>query len=258
MQVTTLFATFFAFFTLIAPLAAALQITVPTNITTGNATLICTSDAVDPPRLLTFFIVKNTTAIAIARGVDPTAATVAVTIPANISGNWSIQAWTADNKVQAGESRLFSLAPAPPPKSGMSMAGSVVGGVVGGVIGVAFAVFGVFFYIRRRRQQAASPVFNLENGFPTPKLERHERSFSSTSSGLADTADNKLEMEKMQWEMELEEQFARARAGTPDVARGISPAPVPHSALPPRGISPLRGPLMPLVPQRAATRKTNY
>jgi hypothetical protein len=144
------------------------------------------------------------------------------------------------------------------------MAGGIVGGVVAGIVGIGIVVFGLFIYVRRRRQQFAGPTFNLEAGFP-PQQQNHQRSVSSMSSGFADNGNKSLELEKMQWEMELEEQFARARAGTPDIPRGGSPmpragSPASRGASPmPRGESPLRNAaLMPLVPQRAATRSTKY
>ncbi|KAJ6535945.1 hypothetical protein DFH09DRAFT_98209 [Mycena vulgaris] len=111
MQVTSSFATFFAcvnglhshgsvsypatpfcsLFFLVAPLATqALQITAPTNITTGNATIAFSSEDTDPPGLLTFVLVKNTTRDTIAENVDPTRGHVSVTIPANMTGCASI------------------------------------------------------------------------------------------------------------------------------------------------------------------------
>jgi len=248
MQVTSLFATFFAFLTFVAPLATqALQIITPTNITTSNVTIAFSSDT-DPLGLLNLFLVRNTTRDKIAAGIDPAAGAVAVTIPADLTGSgWTIQAFTSDN-ILVSTSPLFSIVGSPPKAThGMSMAGGIVGGVVAGIVGLSLIVFGVFIYVRRRRQQFAGPEFNLEAGFP-PSQQMHERSVSSMSTGLGDSGNNSLELEKMQWEMELEDQFARARAGTPDVARGASPMP--------RGTSPPRGaPLMPLVPQRA-TRNT--
>lgn len=141
-----------------------------------------------------------------------------------------------------------------------SMAGAIIGGVVASVIGVAVIVFAVF-YARRRRQQAAGPVYNLEmRSAPGPSAQYHARSFSSVSSASLEAGKNQsaLEMEKMQWEMELEGQFARARAGTPDLPRSASP--MPRGASPMlSGASPLRNPSpLPLTPQRAVTRHTNY
>ncbi|KAJ7139083.1 hypothetical protein C8R44DRAFT_763859 [Mycena epipterygia] len=210
----------------------------------------------DPSGFLTFYLVKNTTRDMIAQNVDPDEGIVAVTIPANATGQgWMIEAWTSDD-AEAGASSPFSVAAASPPKpqGGMpSMAGAIIGGVVVSVIVVALIIFAVF-YARRRRQQAAGPVFNLEmRSAPAPSAQHHARSFSSMSSASLDPAKNQsaLEMEKMQWEMELEGQFARARAGTPDIPRSASP--MTRGASPLRNASPL-----PLTPQRAVTRHTNY
>jgi len=245
MQVTSLFATFIGFLLLVAPLATqALQIITPTNITTGNATIAFTSEDTDSSTLLTFSIVKNATHYTIAQGVGPAAGSVFVTIPANVTGaGWIIQASSSDGSVQAVSLPFSIAAVSPPPHGGPSMAGAIIGGVAAGVIALGLIVFSVVFYTRRRQHQRTAPAFNLESGF-LPR-QQHTRSFSSMSSGLGktesdtlDTGNKALEMEKMQWEMELEEQFARARAGTPDVQRGASP--------------------MPLAPQRAVTRNTNY
>ncbi|KAJ7449305.1 hypothetical protein FB451DRAFT_755702 [Mycena latifolia] len=254
MQVTSLFATFFALLSLVAPLATqALQITAPTNVTTLNVTISFTSDATDPPGFLTFFLVKNTTRDTIAKGIDPAVGSINVTIPANVTGDgWTIQASTSDDSSEsAGVSLPFSIAAAAPKAhGGMSAAGGIVGGVIAGIIGLALIVLAVFLYQRRRRQQHPGTTFNLEAGFPPPE-RNHQRSVSSMSDSFADTTNKSIELDKIQWEMELEEQFARARAGTPDVPRNGSPMP--------RGASPLRNaPPMPLVPQRAATCDTRY
>jgi len=200
---------------------------------------------------LDFYLVKNATSKLIAPDVAPNAGSVTVAIPANISGTgWRIEACYTDQNAPIGQSGLFAITPTK--QEGMSNAGAIVGGVIGGVLGLALIVFVVFFYTRRRRQQiaAAAPTVDLETGLPPP-LYHHQRSFSSMSSNS--DADNvkarEMEAEKAQWELTLEEQFARARAGTPDISRGMSPMP--------RGISP-----MPLrSPPRAVTtpqRDTNY
>ncbi|KAJ7695460.1 hypothetical protein B0H17DRAFT_1131502 [Mycena rosella] len=250
MQVTPLFATFFALLSLVAPLATqALKITVPTNVTTRNVTIAFTREATDTDvGLLSFYLVKNTTRDILEENIDPGRGSIAVTIPANLTGaGWTIQASTFDD-AQAGVSLPFSIGAATPPKP-KGMAVGIVVGVVAGVVAFALILLAVFLYFRRRRQQlpAANPAFNLEAAFP-PRYT-HQRSFSSAS--LEDTGNKSLEQERMQWEMELEGQFARARAGTPDILRGGSPMP--------RGTSPLRAPSpMLLAPQRAATRDTKY
>jgi hypothetical protein len=129
------------------------------------------------------------------------------------------------------------------------MAVPIIGAVLATVIVVALLVLGLFFYMRRRRQMFAGPEFNLEASFPRRKDSRQlSRSFSSTSSRLTDPGvktSQSLELEKVEWETRLEEQFARARAATPDLLRGPIPAP--------RGATPL-----PLAPQRAVTRNPSY
>ncbi|KAJ7471268.1 hypothetical protein B0H11DRAFT_1376560 [Mycena galericulata] len=266
MQVTSLFATFFAFLTLVVPLATqALQITVPSSLAPGNNTIKFTSEPSDSAESLTFVLVKNATQETVAQDVAPSAGTVTVTIPENTSGSgWSIQAFTDEGTEKIGSSTFFEITS--PTPSSMSNAGVIVGGVCAAVVVVALIVLAVFLYTRRRRHEraATSPTFNIEAGFPAPR--DHTRSLSSTSSGSED-AESKardMETEKAQWEMQLEAQFARARAGTPDISRGLSPMP-PRGASPmglrgvspmgPRGASPLRNPPP---PQRAVTRDTTY
>jgi hypothetical protein len=122
------------------------------------------------------------------------------------------------------------------------MAVPIVGAVVAAVIIVALLVLALFFYIRRRRRQLfAGPVFNLEASFPS-RTQAHQisRSFSSTSTGTTDTnikPSKSLEMEKVEWETQLEEQFARARAATPDIRGAMA---TPSSLVPQRG--PMRNP----------------
>jgi hypothetical protein len=126
---------------------------------------------------------------------------------------------------------------------------------------LALAVFGVFLYLRRRRQRFAGPEFTVE----APPKHGQSRSFSSASEESVD-----VEEKARQWEMELEGQFARARAGTPDIPR-ISAAPrgaAAKTAL--RGTSPRSAPrspvqgapppvvVLPLAPLRSAARGTNY
>ncbi|KAJ7712905.1 hypothetical protein DFH07DRAFT_864021 [Mycena maculata] len=251
MQVTSLFATIFAFLALVAPLATqALQINSPTSLTPGNTTITFTTDSSEAVGPLQFLLVENngTRDATLATGIASNAGSVTVDIPANVSGTgWTIEAWMNQHKL--GQSALFSVT-SPTDSQGMSHAGEVVGGVVGAVIGVALIVLAVFIYTRRRHHQLAATgtTFNLEAGFPPPR-PRHERSFSSTSGGSVDGGNKLLEMEKIQWEMELEGQFARARACTPDIPRGFSPLP---RASPPRNVA------LPLAPQRAVTRDTNY
>jgi hypothetical protein len=128
----------------------------------------------------------------------------------------------------------------------MSNAGPVIGGVVAGVLTIALLVLVGFLYMRRRRKLFTGPEFNLEAAFPLPN---HQRSFSSTaSSAFADMNSKSIEMEKIEWETQLEEQFSRARAATP-VSRGASPML--------NGNSP-RIPGLPLAPQRAARRNPSY
>ncbi|KAJ7318141.1 hypothetical protein DFH08DRAFT_400988 [Mycena albidolilacea] len=222
MQVTSLFAIFFAFLTLIAPLAtSAIQINIPT-ITGLNATIACTAETTDDP------------------GVPLTALTfvltgpLEVTLPVNATGDgWTIRAISFGGK-QVGVSPEFSIL-APSQTGKKSMAVPIIGAVIATVIVVALLVLGLFFYMRRRRQMFAGPEFNLEASFPRRKDSRQlSRSFSSTSSRLTDPgvkASQSLELEKVEWETRLEEQFARARAATPDLLRG--PTPAPRGATPP-------------------------
>jgi hypothetical protein len=106
------------------------------------------------------------------------------------------------------------------------MAIPIIGAVIGSLVIFALLVLALFLYMRRRRQMfAAGPEFNLEASFP-PRNESNQFSRSSTSITLSDTnvkSSKSLETEKVEWEMELEEQFARARAATPDI-RGGTPA----------------------------------
>ncbi|KAJ6551664.1 hypothetical protein B0H19DRAFT_1073322 [Mycena capillaripes] len=221
-----------------------MQITVPTNITTGNTNITCSAESNDPNGPFTLFLVKDTlTRITLVQNFLGELDQVEVNIPANATGDgWTILATPSNNVQQpVGISLPFFIAAA---SQGKSSAGPVIGGVVAGVLIISLLVLAGFIYMRRRRQTFAGPEFNLEAGFPRSK---HQGSFDSTSTGLADTGGQAIEMEKMQWEQQLEEQFARARAATPDIARGGSPMP--------RGMSPIP---MPLAPQRAATRNPSY
>lgn len=241
MQVTSLFAIFFAFLTFAAPLATlAMQISLPSNITSGlNATITCT-DVGDATGPLTFFLVRNNeTQATIAKNASAVSGTLTVAIPANATGDgWTIQA--SDGKQVVGSSSPFAIL-APVQTGKKSMAVPIVGAVVATVIVVALLVLALFFYIRRRRQLFASPVFNLEASFPS-RTQGHQisRSFSSTSAGTTDTnikPSKSLEMEKVEWETQLEEQFARARAATPDIRGAMA---TPSSLVPQRG--PMRNP----------------
>jgi len=255
MQVTSLFAIFFAFLTLVAPLATlAMQIAVPTNITTGNATIACTNDPTDPGGLLTFFLALNGTRKDTLRENITAAGALTVTIPANATGNgWTIQATSSDG-TRVGISPVFEILAPSQTVSKKSMAIPIIGGVVAAVIIVSLLVLALFFYMRRRRQLIAGPEFDLEASFP-PRDQSHQmsRSFSSTSAGIvfADTglksSSKSMEMEKVEWETRLEEQFARARAATPDISRGATPAP---------RASPV--PLVPLMPKRGPARNPSY
>jgi len=223
----------------------ALKITVPTDITTGNTTITCIPEDTDPSSALTLFLVRNTTRDTLAQGVSAQLGTVEVdvTIPADATGDgWTILAVTESDNVQTvGQSLPFLITdPTSKADGTRSNAGPVIGGVVAGVLAISLLV-GAFIYMRRRRGFAAGPEFNIEAGFPRPT---HQGSFETTSTAFAEPADKSIEMEKIQWEMQLEEQFARARAATPDISRGGSPMP--------RGASPV--PPVPLVPQRAAKR----
>jgi hypothetical protein len=247
MQVTSLFAVFFAF--LVAPLATlAMQIKLLPNITAdGNTTITCDTEATDPGGPLTFFLVRNETRQAIAENVYAQAGTVTASRPANATGNgWIIQA-TSSNGTTVGVSPVFSIfAPAQTGKK--TMAVPIVGGVIAAVIVVSLLVLALFIYMRRRRQRFVGPEFNLEANFP-PRNQSHQisRSFSSTSTALTDPgvkSSKDLELEKVEWETRLEEQFARARAATPDI-RGATPLP--------RSMTPV-----PLMPLRSATRNPSY
>ncbi|KAJ7248225.1 hypothetical protein B0H12DRAFT_722272 [Mycena haematopus] len=231
MQVTSLFATFFTvlcrFLTLVAPLTTlAMQISIPNNITTGsNATIICT-DADDTSGPLTFFLVRNGTRDTIAENALADVGTLTGTIPANATGDgWTIQATSFDGK-QVGVSSAFSIL-ASSETGKKSMAVPIIGAVFAAVVVFSLLVLALFFYMRRRRQMRAIPEFNLEANFP-PQNQTHQisRSFSSTSTVLPDNnvESKSLEMDKVDWETQLEEQFARARAATPDI-RGATPAP---------------------------------
>ncbi|KAF7368923.1 hypothetical protein MVEN_00218500 [Mycena venus] len=248
MQVTSLFAIFFAF--LVAPLATlAMQIKLPANITaSGNTTITCETEATDPGGLLTFFLVQNGTRQAIAENVDAQAGTITVSIPSNATGNgWIIQA-TSSNGTSVGVSPPFSIINAPTQTSKKTMAVPIVGGVIAAVIVVSLLILALFLYMRRRRQRFAGPEFNLEANFP-PRNQSHQisRSFSSTSTALTDPgvkSSKEIELEKVEWETRLEEQFARARAATPDI-RGATPLP--------RNMTPV-----PLMPLRGPTRNPSY
>ncbi|KAK7052404.1 hypothetical protein R3P38DRAFT_2860122 [Favolaschia claudopus] len=244
MQVTSLFAMFFAFLSFLAPLATlAMQITIPTNATSGSNSDI--SWAIEPADDLTGFIsfvlAQGSTRTSLAANVNPTPGFVRVNIPTSASGDgWRVLALSSDG-AQVGVSPSFSIFSIPK-NAGQSMAAPVIGGVIAGVLALGLLVFGLFFYMRRRRQRIAGPEFNLEASFP----QRHQPSGSfstmSTAHGDAAKAPQMIEMEKVEWETELEEQFARARAATP-ISRG--PTPALRNASP----SP-----MPLVPQRGPTR----
>ncbi|KAJ7653256.1 hypothetical protein DFH06DRAFT_529869 [Mycena polygramma] len=242
MQVTSLFATFFTFLALVAP-TLSMQIAVPTNVTTGNTTITCAAEATDPDGSLTFFLVRNTTVLNTLAENITKSGPLAVNIPANATGDgWRILAKTA-NGIQVGLSPAFFIASGSPHNGGARSAGPVVGGVVAGVLVLSLLVF-AFVYMRRRRHSSRAPVFNLETGFPPPP---HQNSFDSTTSTvMAESGSKAIEMEKIQWERQLEEQFARARAATPDI-RGDSPML--------RGTSPMP---MPIAPQRAARRNPSY
>ncbi|KAJ7025565.1 hypothetical protein C8F04DRAFT_133621 [Mycena alexandri] len=254
MQVTTSsFATFFAFLALVAPLGTqALQITTPTAVTTGNVIIECTKEINDPASL-TLFLVKNNTVVQLADNVVTTTGKVTVSIPASATGDgWQIFAANPANNAQVGVSTPFTIASAVPVPKGNGPTGpAVIAGVVIGLFFFSLLIFALFFYLRRRRQQfTTGPVFNLEHSFPPPE---HTRSFSSTSSKpdaeMGEVKD--MEQEKIQWEMQLEAQFARARASTPDVPRGGTSMSRASSASPPRA------PPMAL-PQRTAPRKERY
>ncbi|KAF7377813.1 hypothetical protein MSAN_00204800 [Mycena sanguinolenta] len=224
MQVTLLFATFFAFLALAAPMATlAMQISVPTNITTGfDATIICTDDTNGASGPLTFFLVRNGTRDTLAENPS-SGGNLTVMIPANATGDgWTIQATSSNGEVVGTSSPFAILAP---PKTGRkSMAIPIIGAVFGSLIVFSLLVLALFLYIRRRRRQmfAAGPEFNLEASFP-PRNGSNQFSRSSTSTALSDTnvkSSKSLETEKVEWEMQLEEQFARARAATPDIRGG--------------------------------------
>jgi len=234
MQVNSLFATFFALLSLVAPLATqAFIITAPSNLTTGNNTISVTGEAADPTGPLTFLIVRNSSNAIVAQGVNTSADTsgilIAVTIPANISGDgWYIEALDSSG-APVGQSQVFSVTDTSKPSSGAGRAGAIVGGVIAGIVGVSLIVFLVFLRTRRRPHVL---TFALEAGFPQPR--------SSSVSSEPDSASQSLEIDKMQWERQLEAQFARARAMTPDMQRSASLS---------RHPSP-----MPLAPLRAVTR----
>ncbi|KAJ6475726.1 hypothetical protein C8R47DRAFT_666301 [Mycena vitilis] len=241
MQVTSLFATFFTFLVLVAP-TLSMQIAVPPNVTTGTTNITCAADATDPDGSFTFFLVRdNTTVSKLAENITKSGS-LPVNIPANATGGgWTILA-TA-NGAQVGVSPAFFIASGSPHNGGARSAGPVVGGVVAGVLVLSLLV-SAFVYMRRRRHSSRAPVFNLETGFPPPV---HQNSFDSTASTvMAESGSKAIEMEKIQWERQLEEQFARARAATPDI-RGDSPML--------RGSSPMP---MPIAPQRAAKRNPSY
>jgi hypothetical protein len=235
MQVNSLFATFFAFLSLVAPLATqAFTITTPSNLTTGNNDISVTREAADPAGPLTLLIVRNSSTATIAQGVNASASgiPIVVTIPANISGDgWYILAIDSSD-APVGQSQVFSVTDTSKPSSGAGMAGTIVGGVIAGVAGVSLIVLLAFLRTRRRRQQSPGLTFALEAGFPQPR--------PSSVSSEPDSASQSLEIDKMQWEQQLEAQFARARAMTPDMQRSASLS---------RHPSP-----MPLAPLRAVTR----
>ncbi|KAJ6617545.1 hypothetical protein B0H10DRAFT_2032887 [Mycena sp. CBHHK59/15] len=209
MQVTSLFATLFGFLSLVAPLTTlALQITAPTTLR-----LLEIEDS-DPSGPLTFYLAKNGTLEVITSGVDPAAGSVVAALPTNVSGDgWTVQATTPSSNVPFGSSAPIFITAASTPQStkGMSNAGVVVGGVAAAIVALALLVLGAFIYARRRRRQ---PVFSVEA--PPQHSQQHSRSFSSTNTVTANDAGMSLELDKVQWEMALEAQFARARAGTPD------------------------------------------
>ncbi|KAJ7698861.1 hypothetical protein B0H16DRAFT_1644349 [Mycena metata] len=239
-----MFATVFALLALVAPLGAqALQITTPTAVTTGNVTIECTKEVNDPAFLTLLLAKGNTTVLQLAANVVTATGQVTVSIPANATGDgWRIFAANPATNTPVGVSPVFTIASAVPvPKGNGPRGPAVIAGVIGGLVVFSLLVFALFFYLRRRRQQfTTGPVFNLQHSFPPPE---HTRSLSSTSSkGDVEMGEVKdIEQEKIQWEMQLEAQFARARASTPDVPRrGISrdasatPPRVPPMSLPKR------------------------
>ncbi|KAJ7176458.1 hypothetical protein C8R46DRAFT_1213038 [Mycena filopes] len=252
MQVTTsLFATIFALLALVAPFGTyAMQITTSAHLSTGNATIQCIPE-VNDPTFLTFFLVNNNTApVRLAENVASPTGAMTVFLPANATGDgWRILATSPTSSTPIiGASLPFTIAATVPVSKGSGPRGpAIIAAVAGGLIFFSLLVFALFYVRRRRQQHATGPVFNLEHAFPP----EHTRSFSVASSRLEDTGKGTaidIEQEKMQWEMQLEAQFARARAETPDVRRGATPTSRAPSASPPRMLQ----------PQRAARRNGSF
>jgi len=249
MLVNSLFATLSCFLAFVAPLATqALIIAAPgSGLTTGNTSIQCTVETSDPAVPLSFFVHRNDTQALIASNVTaephPDAVAVPVAIPSGLSGDgWTIYAVTPDNQV-LGQSTAFSIRATP---RGQRTGGAVIGGVIVAVVALAVLLL-VLFIWRRRHQQSRTPpskAHDLEAAFQHAQSDPSQlRSFSSVDSAEAGNKD------KVDWERELEEQFSRARAGTPSAPRGLSPHPSS------RGPSPLSQSLSPIRPQRAVTRQ---
>ncbi|KAJ7061972.1 hypothetical protein C8F01DRAFT_1135962 [Mycena amicta] len=205
----------------------------PSGLTTGNNTISCTVEPSDAAGLLTFFIARNSTKVVIAQDVSaephPDAVPVLVTIPSGISGNgWQILAERPDSSIVA-QSLPFQVRDTPDGERG---GGAVIGGVIAGVVGLALLVLLFFIFLRRRQRHAShGPTFDLESAFTQAALERdHSRSLSESATE-PEARSNWTEVDKMEWERELEDQFARARAGTPSLPRGATPSPLPPSMM---------------------------
>ncbi|KAF7304281.1 hypothetical protein HMN09_00829600 [Mycena chlorophos] len=213
-----LFAIIFCFFVaFVSPFAQALTIAAPSSgLTTGNGTISCTVTTSDTAESLSFFIQRNSTRLLIAQDVAATpaanAVSVPVVVPSGVSGGgWVILAAASNNPSNIlAESGPFEIRET---AQTQRMGAAVVGGVIIGVVLFALLVLGGFMYFRRRQRRLHGPTnpnaIDLEAAMA--QARDHSRSFSREEAAAKES--NKWsEEDKVEWERELEEQFARAQS----------------------------------------------
>ncbi|KAF7303703.1 hypothetical protein MIND_00599700 [Mycena indigotica] len=229
MQVNSLCVAIFSFLFFFAPLVTrALIITAPSSgLVKGNNTISYTLQASDAVGLLTFFLARNSTSAIIAKDVltrpISSAVPIPVIVPAGISGDgWRILAVNSDNTI-IGQSSPLQVRNTPDSER-KRVDGAVIGGVVAGVLVLAILMLVLFIFWRRRHQRQLGPTFDLETAFAEARMERdRSRSFSGSVNEV-EMGRKWTEADKVEWERELEDQFARARAGTPSaMLRGLAP-----------------------------------
>ncbi|CAK5274314.1 unnamed protein product [Mycena citricolor] len=220
MQATSLFLALLVFLISSASTGRALLISPPTKAVAGsNATVLCTVETGESIDGLTFYLTNNVTRDALATTVlttDPIQ--LLVNIPSGLSGKgWKISAVDAANPdALVGQSAAFSIT-SPPNPGHLALIISVVLSVI---VLVGLVAIGLLVRRRRQQQRAAAPTFNIETGMVSALGHRHIPSTASSRS--VESPKQSLEQEKLRWEQQLDAQFARARAGTPDISRGPS------------------------------------